>query len=52
MVPGSIESRAPREPDIRCVIAASGPHCFELVEVIDSESREGGWHPIQVSESS
>ena len=37
VVPGSIESRAPREPDIRCVIADSGPHCFELVEVIDSD---------------
>ena len=37
VVPGSIESRTPPEPDIRCVLTDSGPQCFELVEVIDSD---------------
>jgi hypothetical protein len=37
MVPGSIESRQPPEPDIRCILSDSGPTCFELVEIVDSD---------------
>ena len=35
--PGSIESREPPQPDIRCTLGEAGPACFELVEIIDSD---------------
>jgi hypothetical protein len=37
VVPDSIESRNPPEPDIRCIFMEAGPRCFELVEVVDSD---------------
>ena len=35
VVPGSVESRLPPEPDILCRIEDQGPVAFELVELID-----------------
>ena len=37
IAPGSVESRNPPEPDIRCTLRDVGPQCFELVEIIDSD---------------
>jgi hypothetical protein len=37
IAPGSIESRNPPEPDIRCTLGDAAPRCFELVEIIDSD---------------
>jgi hypothetical protein len=37
IMPGSIESRKPPEPDIRCTLSDARPQCFELVEIIDSD---------------
>lgn len=37
VVPNSIESRNPPEPDIRCRLYDIGPQCFELVEIIDAD---------------
>src|SRR5205085_1018306 len=35
--PGSIEKRAPPEPDILCVVTGEGPVAFEMVELIDRQ---------------
>jgi hypothetical protein len=37
VVPGSVESRRPREPDILCRIAGVGPVAFELVGLEDED---------------
>src|SRR5262245_54341311 len=36
VAPGSVEKRAPPEPDILCQLCDLGTTAFELVEVIDS----------------
>jgi hypothetical protein len=35
LIPGSIESRRPPEPDILCELAGSGRVAFELVDLVD-----------------
>lgn len=37
LVPGSVESRPPPEPDISCELAGSGRVAFELVDLVDED---------------
>jgi hypothetical protein len=38
VIPGTIESREPPEPDILCEIPGPGPIAFELGEILDEEA--------------